>query len=68
MNTDKEEWHVGAVSNLSLECECKKEFQVFATTLKNAAVQAERILKKDGDQWKVRQIWWLDPSRSRIKD
>jgi hypothetical protein len=68
MKANKNEWNVSVVSNLSLECECKKEFQVFATSLKNAVVEAEKIIKKDGNQWKIRSVWWIQTEPNRGKE
>ena len=63
MKANKSEWHIIATTILSLECECKKEFQVTATSLKKAVAKAEKILGAEDLEWKIRAAWWLDPER-----
>lgn len=63
MKANKNEWHIIATTILSLECECKKEFQVTATSLKKAVAKAEKILGAEDLEWKIRAAWWLDPGR-----
>ena len=63
MKANKNEWHIIATTILSLECECKKEFQVTATSLKKAVAKAEKILGAEDLEWKIRAAWWLDPER-----
>lgn len=64
MKANENEWCVIALSILSLECECRKEFQVVATSLKQAATRAEKVLKAQDGDWKIKSIWWLDPNRT----
>jgi len=60
VKANKSEWHIIATTILSLECECKKEFQVTATSLKKAVAKAEKILGAEDLEWKIRAAWWLD--------
>jgi len=67
VKANKNEWHIIATTILSLECECKKEFQVTATSLKKAVTKAEKILGAEDLEWKIRAAWWLDPGRTMVK-
>ena len=65
-NNEEFDWSVTAVTALEVGCTCRKEFQVRASSLRAAALKAQRKIKKDmGGAWRVRAIWWLDPGREQ---
>ena len=66
-NHDEFDWSVTAVTALEIGCTCQKEFQVRAKSLKHAALEAEKTIKKEmHGAWFVRAIWWLDPKRQEV--